>query len=810
MRKTLHPFIFSRIATISLALAVNSPATPAITDADWKSMGGYPGVDGAVTAVAIDSSGNIYAGGHFIAAGGVVANHIAKWDGSSWSALGGGTDSAVLSLAIDRSGTVYAGGYFHRAGTAAVNHIAKWNGSAWSALGGGVTGTAASVAALTVDKSGDVYAAGYFDWAGGINARNIAKWDGSAWSALGGGVNRPYRQFYGPDAPYVTALSLDTAGNLYAGGWFDSAGNVAANHIAQWDGGAWSALGSGTNNNVAAIATDRQGNLYAGGLFDTAGGGVAKHLAHWNGSTWRALDTLQRSVNANKIALVVDKSDNLYALGEYFIAKWQGAAWSTFYNQTIPSAYGAAADNAGNIYIGGGSLTLGSPTLNGILKWNGSALSTLGIGTNGPVSAVVADGSGSLYVGGGFSNFCGTPAKSVAKWNGSAWSALGDGINGGVTSLKIDKSGNLYAAGFFDSAGGGAANNIAKWDGSAWSALGDGINGGGSPEVAALSFDASGNLYAAGYFSSAGGVAARNIAKWDGRAWSALDSGITLCEDCEIYDLAADHAGNLYVGGNFFKAGNVSVNNIARWNGSSWSALGSGAIGFKIYALVADRSGNLYAGGYNGGEYRSVARWDGSTWSALGKGMNGSVYSIALDSSGNVYAGGSFDTVYRSLDSTNGKTAVSRIAKWDGGAWSALGSGVSGQYRNPSVLTFDKSGVLWVGGDFSIAGGKVSPCIAQCSVVNTAALSPRGAIASGPSFTLDPRAGRISFSLRCAADATCRILTLSGREVLRTSRHFSPGGHTVRINRGLLAQGAYFVHFKAGSESMGWLMDVWK
>ena len=44
----------------------------------------------AVYALAVDASGNLYAGGDFTTAGGVSANRIAKWDGSSWSALGSG------------------------------------------------------------------------------------------------------------------------------------------------------------------------------------------------------------------------------------------------------------------------------------------------------------------------------------------------------------------------------------------------------------------------------------------------------------------------------------------------------------------------------------------------------------------------------------------------------------------------------------------------------------------------------------------------------------------------------------------------
>jgi trimeric autotransporter adhesin len=44
---------------------------------------------------------------------------------------------------------------------------------------------------------------------------------------------------------YALAVSGST---LYAGGDFTTAGGIAANYIAQWNGSSWSALGSGMNN----------------------------------------------------------------------------------------------------------------------------------------------------------------------------------------------------------------------------------------------------------------------------------------------------------------------------------------------------------------------------------------------------------------------------------------------------------------------------------------------------------------------------------------------------------------------------------
>ena len=84
------------------------------------------GLNGTVHAVARDSSGNLYAGGSFTTAGGTTTvNRIAKWNGTSWSALGAGMNNSVQALTIDASGNLYAGGSFTTAGGTTVNRIAK-------------------------------------------------------------------------------------------------------------------------------------------------------------------------------------------------------------------------------------------------------------------------------------------------------------------------------------------------------------------------------------------------------------------------------------------------------------------------------------------------------------------------------------------------------------------------------------------------------------------------------------------------------------------------------------------------------------
>jgi hypothetical protein len=101
------------------------------------------------------------------------------------------------------------------------------------------------------------------------------------------------------------------------------------------------------------------------------------------------------------------------------------------------------------------------------------------------------------------------------------------------------------------------------------------------------------------------------------------------------------------VGGDFIMAGGISVYGIAKWDGTNWSALGSGMDNPDVYALAVSGS-NVYVGGgfttAGGGPANSIAKWDGTTWTALGSGMTGyNAYVNALAVSGSdLYAGGFF------------------------------------------------------------------------------------------------------------------------------------------------------------------------
>lgn len=197
----------------------------------WSAMG--TGLNSTGTCVLIDGATNfVYVGGHFTTAGGVSCNRVAMWNGTTWSALGSGLNGSVRSIAIYNN-LLYVGGDFSTAGGISANRIACYNltTTTWSALGSGITGTGASVYCLEATNNGKIIAGGTFTAAGGVSVLNVAMWNGSTWSAMSTGVGG------GTDVVYTATTNLSNSA-VYVGGAFMNAGGLSNNvyNVAKWSG----------------------------------------------------------------------------------------------------------------------------------------------------------------------------------------------------------------------------------------------------------------------------------------------------------------------------------------------------------------------------------------------------------------------------------------------------------------------------------------------------------------------------------------------------------------------------------------------
>ena len=223
--------------------------------------------------------------------------------------------------------------------------------------------------------------------------------------------------------------------------------------------------------------------------------------------------------------------------------------------------------------------------------------------------------------------------------------------------------------------------------------------GGGATDWVYSSTLYNGDLIVGGKFTSIDGVSANYIARWNGASWSPLGSGL----NGKVNALAV-FKGNLIAAGEFTTAGGLPVNFIAQWDGTAWNdQLGGVSSTVTSLAVIAD---TLFVGGYfvdaDNTTVNYIAKRD-TLWESMAGGMGGTQGQVMTlyVFNGELYAGGFFDSA--------GGTTASHIAKWNGSAWLPVGTGISG-----IVYTLGEyNNMLIAGGLFLNAGGTPANHIAS-------------------------------------------------------------------------------------------------
>ena len=193
------------------------------------------------------------------------------------------------------------------------------------------------------------------------------------------------------------------------------------------------------------------------------------------------------------------------------------------------------------------------------------------------------------------------------------------GVNGSVVALvPVGNAGAFYVAGDFEIAGDKFASDVAYWDGSSWHALGSGTSGSGTNGfLNSAVLMPNGDLIVAGSFTMAGNIAADNIARWDGSSWSPLAQSLNGI----VSDLLVLPNGNLIAAGSFTMSGTIAVNRFAEWDGAIWQQYANASLGGTIWSMAVMPNGDLVVGGVLNGtpgttSLQPFATWDGSSWTS--------------------------------------------------------------------------------------------------------------------------------------------------------------------------------------------------
>ena len=365
----------------------------------------------------------------------------------------------------------------------------------------------------------------------------------------------------------------------------------------------WQSVGGGTNNSSHGLI-NWNGQLINLGSFNN-------RVANWDGSNWNCLGggvgivARAATVWQGKLVVVGDFWNvQQPCVGCNGVAVWDGVSWTPLGTGVNNDVLTCTVWN-NELVIAGDFTQAGGQPISRIAKWNGVSWEGIGAPSDftNDIRAMV-EFEGELWVGGDFNNVGGcTACDGLVKWDASTTTWVGGnsgvdlvgGVNESVRVLYVNPNdGNLYMGGEFPELWDGDApaedynmGGIAMYDGSNWYPLGTGLN-----EYCRAIHEYNGDIVAGGYFTTAGGVSAKKIARWNGSTWSAMGQGFDGAGVDEYVKSATVWNGIFFAGGAYTQAEGGPMNYIAQWyepptaapvawiNYSSATLCGSGCIDF--------------------------------------------------------------------------------------------------------------------------------------------------------------------------------------------------------------------------------------
>lgn len=521
-----------------------------------------------------------------------------------------------------------------------------------------------------------IYAAGYFDHIGSTTQYLV--------------------RFHIPSRTWETFTDIVDVytlmvhdGYLYAGGEFNTVDGLPMLNIARYhiETDTWSTLGAGLNQAPYALVADNfnPNYIYAGGEFTTAGGLSALYVAKYDISTgtWHALGENELTGPVFTMEMV---GTELFIGGEFQNSGMRSVsniAWiDVDFEELWPLGDGfdetvyTMARIGDVIYVPGFDPDL---AINGVARYNFMDdtwhPNLLFPELNGLISMLYAHNT-DLYITGSFTNMGRFTAERIFRYDSitDAWDNVVSGLSDPVFAFTdLPELNLLVMGGNFTSLPDNEHNNIVAYnpDANIWESF--------NKEMVGIIYDivASGNdVFVAGDFTKAGGVPANNIAHYslENDTWLPLGEGTSHIDGwSELYVLAVNEE-YLFAGGYFDEIDGVNANYIAKYEFATdtWHALGSG-LNDAPFALEIVGS-DLYVGGEftsaGGGSVNYIARYDIElgTWHSLGSGVNEMVIGLAA-SGQNLFVTGFFTQA-------GGIATPSNIARFDMDTqtWYAFGS----------------------------------------------------------------------------------------------------------------------------------------
>lgn len=233
------------------------------------------------------------------------------------------------------------------------------------------------------------------------------------------------------------------------------------------------------------------------------------------------------------------------------------------------SVTGTTTDWINNRIVIGSRIGFGSTDPSQISQWyriSGYTNMVTPTVSNAVINCVKVDASGKLYIGGNFTQYNGVSINRIARLNSNGtidttFSGVTTGFNADVRTIKFDASGNLYVGGDFTTYNGVTNNRIIKLntDGTKDTSF-DNITGFTNGVVLDIQFDSTGALWVGGSFTLYKGISTPYLIKLTTGGTIDTSYSTTNSPNTTVNTIAVDNNNDVYIGGNFTQIGAVSLN----------------------------------------------------------------------------------------------------------------------------------------------------------------------------------------------------------------------------------------------------------
>ena len=355
-------------------------------DTLWKAVYNGPANDADFGAtIAVDNSGNVFVTGRSFGNGTGTDFATIKYDTAGnqlWVQRYNGTnndDDAPVSIAVDASGNVYAGGWSSHAGTGVDYAIVKYSSSGsqvWVRFYNG-SGTGNDIMnAMIVDGNGNLYATG--------RSRGAANDEYATVKYSSAGTLLWAARYEGSGSDEAAGLTVDQQGSVIVTGYATTAATgkdyttIKYNNagIQQWLK-KYNRTGT-TDDEAVGVVCDISGNIYVTGFCtgtNTASTDYVTVKYNSNGDQqWtKVFNSGLVGVDDKASSIDIDQTGNIYVTGstissgsdaDFGTLKYSPTGdllWSVLYESSLSGSDNAVmvkADKNGNVYVTGTSTGL--------------------------------------------------------------------------------------------------------------------------------------------------------------------------------------------------------------------------------------------------------------------------------------------------------------------------------------------------------------------------------------------------------------------------------------------------------------------